>query len=270
MAAMSTYEEQVLNALFEEQTGEPPIDPNLTAVAVPTAPTSASASTTSGTTSAAAAPSSPPPTTTNPSTDAAGATVSTPSPLATFELAPPLRKFDSYAAAIAWGHEWSQQTGVELVRMDKGRHFKNRNNVKYKYIWRCKRAGKLDNKRKLTDETRKRRTVSSLRTDCPMKVILVACDPEHPDGTWEVRDCSVPCRTHNHPQDTPEALPGVRKRTFTPDVMEIIRTHHRLGIPRAETLAMIKRFRTGFLGTSRDLANITKNLKVGQLQVHEP
>jgi FAR1 DNA-binding domain len=76
---------------------------------------------------------------------------------------PPVDSFISYEVAKSTTHEWARRHGYDLSVK---KTYKNRQGKIVRRVLVCTRGGKLDNKRKLTEETRVRRKRSSKKGGC--------------------------------------------------------------------------------------------------------
>jgi hypothetical protein len=146
------------------------------------------------------------------------------------EAAPPERRFPSFEAAIEFGNQWSRDSGFDLVRINKGKQGRNPQGVTYKFLWECKRHGKPANTRKLTPDRRQRAARGSVRIGCRMRIVLVAVEPQVPQGEWQIRHCGR--NGHNHGPDNAESFPAVRRRTRTHEMDVFMATQLRQGLAR--------------------------------------
>ncbi|KAI4724918.1 hypothetical protein E4T49_07329 [Aureobasidium sp. EXF-10728] len=179
------------------------------------------------------------------------------------EAAPPERRFPSFEAAIEFGNAWSRDNGFDLVRINKGKQGRNPQGVTYKFLWECKRHGKPANTRKLTPDRRQRAARGSVRIGCRMRIVLVAVEPQVPQGEWQIRHCGR--NGHNHGPDNAESFPAVRRRTRTHDMDVFMATQLRQGLSRSETLQLVRQHWPDALVTRQDIGNFAKTFaqKIG-------
>ncbi len=111
---------------------------------------------------------------------------------------PPQRVYSSKKEALEAAHAFTKDYGYELVL---AKPKTNKNGQIYKNYLECKRHRK-------PPSVRTRR--SSVRMNCPMRIILAATEPSEVDGTYEIRHCGL--SQHNHLPDDILTLPGHRKR----------------------------------------------------------
>lgn len=180
------------------------------------------------------------------------------------EAAPPERRFPSFEAAIEFGNQWSRDNGFDLVRINKGKQGRNPQGITYKFLWECKRHGKPANTRKLTPDKRQRAARGSVRMGCRMRIVLVAVEPQVPQGEWQIRHCGR--NGHNHGPDTAESFPAIRRRTRTHEMDVFMATQLRQGLSRSETLQLVRQHWPDALVTRQDIGNFAKTFaqKVGQ------
>lgn len=117
----------------------------------------------------------------------------------------PYGVYDNLESVKTHLQEVAEREGYKLVL---GKNTYNKENKVHKYWFRCKRHGTITNGRKLTEETRRRRQRPTVKTGCPMRIIIASVDPNEPDGQWEARPS---IELHNHPRDDPNILPGRRQ-----------------------------------------------------------
>jgi hypothetical protein len=179
------------------------------------------------------------------------------------EAAPPERRFPSFEAAIEFGNQWSRDSGFDLVRINKGKQGRNPQGVTYKFLWECKRHGKPANTRKLTPDRRQRAARGSVRIGCRMRIVLVAVEPQVPQGEWQIRHCGR--NGHNHGPDNAESFPAVRRRTRTHEMDVFMATQLRQGLSRSETLQLVRQHWPDALVTRQDIGNFAKTFasKIG-------
>ena len=179
------------------------------------------------------------------------------------EAAPPERRFPSFEAAIEFGNAWSRDSGFDLVRINKGKQGRNPQGVTYKFLWECKRHGKPANTRKLTPDRRQRAARGSVRIGCRMRIVLVAVEPQVPQGEWQIRHCGR--NGHNHGPDNAESFPAVRRRTRTHEMDVFMATQLRQGLSRSETLQLVRQHWPDALVTRQDIGNFAKTFaqKIG-------
>ncbi|KAG9857936.1 hypothetical protein KCU98_g490, partial [Aureobasidium melanogenum] len=179
------------------------------------------------------------------------------------EAAPPERRFPSFEAAIEFGNQWSRENGFDLVRINKGKQGRNPQGVTYKFLWECKRHGKPANTRKLTPDRRQRAARGSVRIGCRMRIVLVAVEPQVPQGEWQIRHCGR--NGHNHGPDNAESFPAVRRRTRTHEMDVFMATQLRQGLSRSETLQLVRQHWPDALVTRQDIGNFAKTFaqKIG-------
>jgi hypothetical protein len=180
------------------------------------------------------------------------------------EAAPPERRFPSFEAAIEYGNQWSRENGFDLVRINKGKQGRNPQGVTYKFLWECKRHGKPANTRKLTPDRRQRAARGSVRMGCRMRIVLVAVEPQVPQGEWQIRHCGR--NGHNHGPDNADSFPAVRRRTRTHEMDVFMANQLRQGLSRSETLQLVRQNWPDSLVTRQDIGNFAKTFasKIGQ------
>ena len=183
------------------------------------------------------------------------------------EAAPPERRFPSFEAAIEFGNQWSRENGFDLVRINKGKQGRNPQGVTYKFLWECKRHGKPANTRKLTPDRRQRAARGSVRMGCRMRIVLVAVEPQVPQGEWQIRHCGR--NGHNHGPDNAETFPAVRRRTRTHEMDVFMATQLRQGLSRSETLQLVRQHWPDALVTRQDIGNFAKTFaqKIGASRI---
>ncbi|TID22745.1 hypothetical protein E6O75_ATG01919 [Venturia nashicola] len=165
---------------------------------------------------------------------------------------PPPRTYDSLEDTLQALHEWNKDHGFDV---SKQKPMKNKAGDIYKYLYRCTRHGRLDNNRKLTDDTRKRKRRSG-KTGCPMGLYIRAVNPADASGKWAIsyqRDSRS--KFHNHEGVSAEDLTGHRRRHRTEEMVDIIRQQRAAGMDAAQTLAYIKERLPGALITKQDILN---------------
>jgi hypothetical protein len=165
---------------------------------------------------------------------------------------PPPRTYDSLDDTLQALHEWNKDHGFDV---SKQKPMKNKAGDIYKYLYRCTRHGRLDNNRKLTDDTRKRKRRSG-KTGCPMGLYIRAVNPADAAGKWAIsyqRDNRS--KFHNHEGVSAEDLTGHRRRHRTEEMVDIIRQQRAAGMDAAQTLAYIKERLPGALITKQDILN---------------
>ncbi|QDS68864.1 hypothetical protein FKW77_007427 [Venturia effusa] len=185
--------------------------------------------------------------------DAAGADEDNTPPEGMYYLAPPPPKtYDTLDDTLQALHEWNKDHGFDV---SKQKPMKNKAGDIYKYLYRCTRHGRLDNNRKLTDDTRKRKRRSG-KTGCPMGLYIRAVNPADASGKWAIsyqRDSRS--KFHNHEGVSAEDLTGHRRRHRTEEMVDIIRQQRAAGMDAAQTLAYIKERLPGALITKQDILN---------------
>jgi hypothetical protein len=153
-------------------------------------------------------------------------------------------------------HAWNREHGFDV---SKQKPSKNRNGELYKYLFRCTRHGKLDNHRKLTDLTRKRKRQSG-KIGCPMGIYLKAVNPLDPKGRWQIlHQRNDRSKWHNHGPADPETLSGHRRRGRTDELNAIIQQQRANGMDANETLAFLKEQMPEALVTRQDILNYRRN-----------
>lgn len=149
-------------------------------------------------------------------------------------------------------HEFSKSHGYELV-IKSG--LNNKESKTCRLDFRCKRHGALDNKRKLTDETRKRKKRPSIKTGCKFRLIAAAMKRAEPDGPWQLRHPESGVFAHNHPADEITNLSGHRKRDLA-DLTDMISVMHRAGITPAQILTVLSQLYKDKAIVAKDVYNI--------------
>lgn len=154
--------------------------------------------------------------------------------------------------AMAAMHEWNKHHGFDVSRQ---KPMKNKDGELYKYLYRCTKHGKLDNNRKLTDETRKRKRKSG-KIGCPMGIYIKAEDPSNTNGPWRiVHQQNGRSNFHNHEAVDSLELTGHRRRERDDDLKTLIRQQRALGMDANQTLAFLKDQKPGLLVTRQDILN---------------
>jgi hypothetical protein len=80
---------------------------------------------------------------------------------------PPDDSFDSYETAKYNAHDWARRHGYDFSVK---KVYKNEDRKIHRRVLTCTRGGKLDNKRKLTEETRVRKKRSSKKGGCKAQI----------------------------------------------------------------------------------------------------
>jgi FAR1 DNA-binding domain len=165
---------------------------------------------------------------------------------------PPELTYGGPDEAIQAMHDWNKIHGFDVSRQ---KPMKNKDGELYKYLYRCTKHGRLDNNRKLTDETRKRKRKSG-KIGCPMGIYVKAEEPSNPQGRWRVvHQQNGRSNFHNH-----EAVPGIeltghRRRQRTEELKTLIRQQRALGMDANQTLAFLKERDPDALVTRQDILN---------------
>jgi hypothetical protein len=82
----------------------------------------------------------------------------TPPPGYCYLAPPPELQYPGCDEAINAMHDWDKHHGFDVSRQ---KPMKNKDGEIYKYLYRCTKHGKLDNNRKLTEDTRKRKVTQA-------------------------------------------------------------------------------------------------------------
>jgi hypothetical protein len=183
-----------------------------------------------------------------------------PPPGFTYLPPPPALSYTSPHEAIEAMHAWNKEHGFDVSKQKPG---KNKNGELYKYLFRCTRHGKLDNHRKLTDETRKRKRQSG-KIGCPMGIYIKAEKPADPAGVWWiVHQQHGKSKWHNHGPSQPEELSGHRRRGRTDELKGLIVQQREAGFDATQTLAYLKQQMPGVLVTRQDILNYRRGDSAG-------
>jgi hypothetical protein len=165
---------------------------------------------------------------------------------------PPISTYDTADEAIEAMHSWNKDHGFDV---SKQKPMKNKAGELYKYLYRCTRHGRLDNNRKLTDETRKRKRKSG-KTGCPMGLYVKAIEPQNPSGRWKISyQQNGRSKFHNHEASSAQELTGHRRRHRTEEMKMLIRQQRAAGMDATQTLAYIKERLPEALVTRQDILN---------------
>lgn len=165
---------------------------------------------------------------------------------------PPCTTFDTPDEALEFMHNWNKDHGFDV---SKQKPMKNKAGELYKYLYRCTRHGKLDNNRKLTEETRKRKRKSG-KTGCPMGLYVKAIEPSNPSGRWKISyQQNGRSKFHNHEATSAQDLTGHRRRHRTEEMKALIRQQRSAGMDATQTLAYIKERLPDALVTRQDILN---------------
>jgi hypothetical protein len=165
---------------------------------------------------------------------------------------PPPHEYDTLEDTIQAMHDWNKDHGFDV---SKQKPMKNKAGDYYKYLYRCTRHGKLDNNRKLTEDTRKRKRKSG-KTGCPMGLYIRAVDPSNASGKWRISyQQNNRSKFHNHEGALAQDLTGHRRRHRTEEMIDLIRQQRAVGMDATQTLAYIKERMPGALVTKQDILN---------------
>ncbi|KAF2437170.1 hypothetical protein EJ08DRAFT_691471 [Tothia fuscella] len=165
---------------------------------------------------------------------------------------PPPLTYDTPEEAVQAVHDWNKDHGFDV---SKQKPMKNKAGELYKYLYRCTRHGRLDNNRKLTDETRKRKRKSG-KTGCPMGLYVKAIEPSNPAGRWKISyQQNRRSKFHNHEATSAAELTGHRRRHRTEEMKALIRQQRQAGMDATQTLAYIKERMPDALVTRQDILN---------------
>ena len=169
-----------------------------------------------------------------------------------FLAPPPELVYSGPDEAIQGMHDWNKLNGFDVSRQ---KPMKNKDGELYKYLYRCTKHGRLDNNRKLTDETRKRKRKSG-KIGCPMGIYVKADDPSNPGGRWRVvHQQNGRSNFHNHPSVAGLELTGHRRRERTEELKSLIRQQRALGMDANQTLSYLKDRNPEALVTRQDILN---------------
>jgi len=176
----------------------------------------------------------------------------TPPPGFNYLAPPPELQYPDCDAAISAMHEWDKHHGFDVSRQ---KPMKNKDGEIYKYLYRCTKHGKLDNNRKLTEDTRKRKRKSG-KIGCPMGIYIKAVDPSNPNGAWcIVHQQNGRSNFHNHDSVSGLELTGHRRRERTDELKALIRQQRAAGMDANQTLAFLKEQNPEALVTRQDILN---------------
>jgi hypothetical protein len=165
---------------------------------------------------------------------------------------PPELTYPDCDTAINAMHDWDKHHGFDVSRQ---KPMKNKDGEIYKYLYRCTKHGKLDNNRKLTEDTRKRKRKSG-KIGCPMGIYIKAVDPANPAGTWcIVHQQNGRSNFHNHEAVSGLELTGHRRRERTEELKTLIRQQRAAGMDANQTLAFLKEQNPDALVTRQDILN---------------
>ena len=181
---------------------------------------------------------------------------------------PPEDSFDSYGTAKHNAHDWARRHGYDLSVK---KAYKNKDRKIHRRVLTCTRGGKLDNKRKLTEETRVRKKRSSKRGGCKAQIWLVAEDSSNPEGTWSIRHArGTRSSRHNHSKACETDLPGHRRRARKQEINEIIRQHRAARIKPQQTLAVIQQQFPDLPVVLKDVLNERSRQRREFIDTHTP
>lgn len=171
---------------------------------------------------------------------------------------PPLIAHPSFHDLETALHAFSKQHGFELViRRTKG------NPIRKRY-YSCKRHGKLDNRRRLTEESRVRKKIVSIKTECPFK--LVATAMKDTDGFWKLNSVGHGSEVHNHPADHSLQLTGHRRRDRTDAVKASIISMHLCEVKPAKIHEVLKeQYGDGISIVLQDIKNVMSSHRAERL-----
>ena len=193
----------------------------------------------------------------------------TPPPGFWYLAPPPELQYPGCDEAINAMHEWDKHHGFDVSRQ---KPMKNKDGEIYKYLYRCTKHGKLDNNRKLTEDTRKRKVHShalaspsisltffqrkSGKIGCPMGIYVKAVDPSNPSGAWcIVHQQNGRSNFHNHEAVDGLELTGHRRRERTEELKALIRQQRAAGMDANQTLSFLKEQNPNALVTRQDILN---------------
>lgn len=181
---------------------------------------------------------------------------------------PPENTFPSYAAATQAMYTWAKDYGYDLSTY---RSVKMKSGVIYKRIFRCTRAGKVDNKRKLTEEDRIRPKRGSKKTGCKMTIQLVTAEQSNPEGPWRIKHHQGQSSfIHNHEAASAIVLPGHRRRTRSEQVRGFIRSQYAATVDPSRILSTLQEEDLTLLITRQDVYNEQRQIKREKLGTMTP
>lgn len=182
---------------------------------------------------------------------------------------PPAESFQTYELAKSSVHEWARRHGYDFSVK---KVCKNKEGKIHRRILACTRGGKLDNKRKLTDEIRIRKTRTSRKGGCEVQIWLAADDVNEPDGPWSVRHARGTRSTqHNHPGAREVDFPGHRQRAQKKgNVDDLIRQHQESRIKPQQSLAIIRQQFPGLPIVLSDVLNTRARQRREFIGTHAP
>jgi MULE transposase-like protein len=182
---------------------------------------------------------------------------------------PPAESFPTYELAKSSAHEWARLHGYDFS-VKKAR--KNKDGKIHRRVLACTRGGKLDNKRKLTEETRIRKTRGSKKGGCEVQIWLAADDINEPEGPWSIRHARGTRSTwHNHPGMSEKDLPGHCQRTQKKGkVDDFIRQHRAARIKPQQSLAIIQQQMPDLPIVLNDVRNARSRQRREFIDTHTP
>lgn len=176
----------------------------------------------------------------------------TPPPGFYYLAPPPELQYPDCDTAINAMHDWDKLHGFDVSRQ---KPMKNKDGEIYKYLYRCTKHGKLDNNRKLTEDTRKRKRKSG-KIGCPMGIYVKAVEPSNPAGAWcIIHQQNGRSNFHNHEAVSSLELTGHRRRERTEELKTLIRQQRAAGMDANQTLAFLKEQNPQALVTRQDILN---------------
>jgi hypothetical protein len=128
-------------------------------------------------------------------------------------------------------------------------------------VYACSKSGKYrDRKDPNTHESKRRKNTSTIKTDCPFRVVVKKCVDQI---GWEIK---IQVNNHNHkPVQALSALPEHRIAAIKPEEQSIIRDIASLGHSPAQILNAIRQGNPTSTLIPRDIYNLLAKLRVEEL-----
>ncbi|KAN0067264.1 hypothetical protein V8E54_014719 [Elaphomyces granulatus] len=182
---------------------------------------------------------------------------------------PPAESFPTYELAKSSAHEWARVHGYDLSVK---KVCKSKEGKIHRRILACTRGGKLDNKRKLTDEIRIRKTRASKKGGCEVQISLIADNISEPEGPWSIRHARGTRSTrHNHPGAREVDFPGHRQRAQKKgNLDDLIRQHQASRVKPQQSLTIIRQQFPDLPIVLSDVLNTRARLRREFIDIHAP
>jgi hypothetical protein len=177
---------------------------------------------------------------------------------------PPQAIYLSKLAARDACNTWARQYGYALVVGKKQKKSKVTKQV-YLQHFQCSRH-KPPKSQVHSEDHRPKRNRATKKIGCPMHVVLVADDPQNPQGQWRVRYSASNTRRerlHNHPPDDVMSL-ALHRRKFREKYIQTIKDLVTSGVEISKIMAVISKQcdENDALIIRRDIDNEINQLKL--------